>query len=297
MGLSHVFLGLQNPVQGILVCSRRVGVLAERPSHYRQNMAKDSKTCVHWPIYREDHNEKGVCICKVYSDHKANLRSDLPEAPRRAVLRSEAHVLPESHGGKGKPQIEEYLHVLNLPSEAQKRTRKVNLKSLESELEAAEKFLAIDAAYSDGHVYRNLKESSRQECYNHLAALSDTMSDSENNDDKAAYDEAVDIFNVADILFNLFLPDDFSGPTSTKFWGAVWAIVHVSLPKPCWDLCTAYLCIRDRSRATTRSEKCAGKFEICHNTLLRSKVLWPTLLPRREPMLHCHPSSSQHGSM
>ncbi|KAF4963227.1 hypothetical protein FZEAL_10947, partial [Fusarium zealandicum] len=142
-----------------------------------------------------------------------------PDPPPRSILRSEPQILPNSHGGKGKSRIDEFTHVLTLVSRGFKSTQ-ARFAPLEAQLSAAESFLTAETTYSNRKAYKICQTSTRSECYGYLAGLADQVEDKAADDVRRAYDEKVDIFNAADVIYTFFLPMDFADPMSSKFWGA-----------------------------------------------------------------------------
>ena len=103
------------------------------------------------------------------------------------------------------------------------------MDALRVQLQAAEKFLLTETAFSNRKAYKCSNESTRSETYNYLAGLNSRVEENGQDAVRRAYEERIDIFNAADILYRLFLPKEFDDPTSRKFWGAVKELVMVSL--------------------------------------------------------------------
>jgi hypothetical protein len=153
----------------------------------------------------------------------------LPEPPQRAILRSEPHMLPTSHGGKGKTTINDFAHILALPTGGLRGfgVQNAGLKFLEVQLNAAESFLTGETTLSERKAYKACKSATRTECYEYLTGLAGRVEDDGSDTIRRAYQEKIDIFNAADIVYSFFIPLNFNGPMVNKFWGAVRAIIEV----------------------------------------------------------------------
>ncbi|KAJ4272093.1 hypothetical protein NW762_000803 [Fusarium torreyae] len=135
-----------------------------------------------------------------------------PPPPPRAILRSEPHILPTTHDGKGKPKINGFTHILALTNKGLRgsHAHEAGFKPLEAQLDAAERFLTSETTYSDRKAYKFCKTATRKECYDYLAGLADRVEDDGSDDVRRAYEEKIDIFNAADIIYTSFLPMDFT---------------------------------------------------------------------------------------
>jgi hypothetical protein len=153
----------------------------------------------------------------------------LPDPPPRAILRPDPQVLPSTHGGKGKPGTQEFAHMLALATGDSRgpQIQGTGFKLLEAQLDAAETFLTCDTTYTDRKAYKTCKEATRKECYDYLVELSGRIEEVESDSLRRAYEEKVDVFNAADIVYSFFLPTNFQGPMVGKFWGAVRSITEV----------------------------------------------------------------------
>lgn len=132
----------------------------------------------------------------------------------------------ESQGGP------EYLHVLCLrpadsPAAAGASTKTL-LENLGTQLAAAEKYLLENVSYSERRAYKKCSHATRGDVYRYLASKASEVEEKASDRAQHAYEERVDIFNRADTLFHLFLPSDFEGATTSKFWGLVQSAVTVS---------------------------------------------------------------------
>ena len=152
-----------------------------------------------------------------------------PEPPPRAILRPEPHVLPTTHGGKGKARINDFVHLLVLPTGGSKGIDAQNsaFGFLEAQLSAAESFLIGETTLSERKAYKACKAGNRAECYAYLSGLSVLVDETGSDTIRRAYQEKVDIFNAADITYSFFIPLDFDGPMIGKFWGALRTLIEV----------------------------------------------------------------------
>ncbi|PCD22539.1 hypothetical protein FGRA07_03909 [Fusarium graminearum] len=153
----------------------------------------------------------------------------LPEPPPRAILRPEPHLLPTTHGGKGKAKIDDFAHVLALSAGGLKGfgIQNAGLKFLEVQLNAAESFLTGETTLSERKAYKTCKSATRIECYEYLTGLAGRVEDNGSDTVRRAYQEKVDIFNAADIIYSFFIPLKFNGPMVDKFWGALRALIEL----------------------------------------------------------------------
>ena len=104
-----------------------------------------------------------------------------PEPPPRAVLRPEPHALPATHGGKGKVKINDFVHLLALPTGGSKGINAQNdgFKFLEAQLSEAESFLIGETTLSERKAYKACKAGNRAECYAYLSGLSGLVEENE----------------------------------------------------------------------------------------------------------------------
>lgn len=120
------------------------------------------------------------------------------------------------------------VHVLTLfpnTSITQIATNKV-----EDQLNSVEKFISQQCPYPDSKAYRTCEVATRAEVHQHLASLASRVNELDNSHARTLYEEAIELYNYAETVFDLFLPLSFDGPTTRKFWGAVRLLTVVSLP-------------------------------------------------------------------
>jgi hypothetical protein len=92
---------------------------------------------------------------------------------------------------------------------------------LTSQLASAETFLQEQTPYATQTAYASCRETTRDKIVLLLAAESTRVEEQKDDDLRRRHDQDLALFNMADSLFQLFLPADFEGPTVKKFWGAV----------------------------------------------------------------------------
>ncbi|KAI8725082.1 hypothetical protein NCS52_00078400 [Fusarium sp. LHS14.1] len=153
-----------------------------------------------------------------------------PDPPPRSILRPEPQIQSSSSGKKGRPNMNKFFHVLTLASRG--LATMTGSAILEAQLEAAEKFITAETTYSNRKIYASCKQSTKMECYLYLNGLADRVEAQGSDQVRRAYEEKIDIFNAADVIYNFFLPADFEGPMAGKFWGAVRTIIELSILEP-----------------------------------------------------------------
>ena len=92
---------------------------------------------------------------------------------------------------------------------------------LASQLAFVEKFLQEQTPYATQTAYESCRETTRDKIVTLLAAESTRVEEQKDDDLRRRHDRDLALFNMADSLFQLFLPADFEAPTVSKFWGAV----------------------------------------------------------------------------
>ncbi|RCI15543.1 hypothetical protein L249_3396 [Ophiocordyceps polyrhachis-furcata BCC 54312] len=131
----------------------------------------------------------------------------------------------------GEPRLKD-LHVLTLrPRDSM--TASVShseAEELRAQLAAAEEFLLSNTSFSQQRAYKSCISASRQDV---LASLASQTFEAEADDAmRASHEERVELYGLSEMIFNLFLPPDFDGPTADKFWGSVSSFVVVSVEFP-----------------------------------------------------------------
>lgn len=94
-----------------------------------------------------------------------------------------------------------------------------------------EDFLLNETNFTDRKFYRSCNKSSRSDVHGILEKRGSILSQSPDSSsrDQVDYEEDVDIFNTADVIFRFFFPADAKVATVGKFWGAVKLLIEVSI--------------------------------------------------------------------
>lgn len=137
----------------------------------------------------------------------------------------------------GSVQTQEKLHVLALPPKGQNYSSSdVALKNLDEQLTAAEKFMTEKTSFSTQKGYKNCGLVRREEVSAHLSLLAAAAEKLEDDQVRSHYETQTKLFNVADTVYQTFLPASFKGPTSATFWGAVDTLIRVSYVFPLYQI-------------------------------------------------------------
>lgn len=107
----------------------------------------------------------------------------------------------------------------------------VKLDALTQQLQEVENFLITSTKFSDKRAYEGVREEKRVSSCQYLEKVGLRMENKKGQPRplrRKQYEERIDIFNAADIIFRFFLPLGYDGPTVKKFWGAVRILVQVS---------------------------------------------------------------------
>lgn len=96
------------------------------------------------------------------------------------------------------------------------------------QLAAAEKFLAEKTSSSVQKTYTHCGKTTRDDVYAYLAGISTEVEQRDSDDVRRSYKSRVAAFNAADMVYRSFFPANFDGPTVSKFWGKIKAVVKVS---------------------------------------------------------------------
>ncbi|KAM0667610.1 hypothetical protein ACQRIU_003475 [Beauveria bassiana] len=115
------------------------------------------------------------------------------------------------------------LHTLALIVQSSEREEKppVIQSELKLQLEAADKFLMEQPAYATQAAYSSCADISHNAVLEKLKLQGVKVEDEKDDVRKREYEDGIELFNIAEYLFQLFLPLDCDGPTTGKFWGAV----------------------------------------------------------------------------
>ncbi|KAF6828652.1 mg2+ transporter [Colletotrichum musicola] len=101
-----------------------------------------------------------------------------------------------------------------------------NFVVLQKQLSEVEEFLTAETNGADRRAYLDAEMSTREATYAYIEQQGVALQGMKNKPlIKHDYEERVDIFNAADTLFRFFLPPNFDGPTTERYWGAVMNLV------------------------------------------------------------------------
>lgn len=115
------------------------------------------------------------------------------------------------------------LHTLALMIQSSEKEEKLPAiqSELKLQLEAADKFLTEQPAYATQAAYNDCTDVSHGTALEKLKLEGVKVVDEKNDARKREYEDGVELFNMAESLFQLFLPLTCDGPTTGKFWGAI----------------------------------------------------------------------------
>lgn len=99
--------------------------------------------------------------------------------------------------------------------------------SLDALLGDLDEYLNNGTRKQDKLVYSKIKEAKRANLHAYLGEVQTILAASSEKRNPKNLEDRIDIFNAADIVFRFYLPGDFVGPTTGKFWGAIKAFVAV----------------------------------------------------------------------
>ncbi|KAH6668177.1 hypothetical protein B0J14DRAFT_600005 [Halenospora varia] len=102
-------------------------------------------------------------------------------------------------------------------------------ESLKGDLAEIDYFLEHEAGFRDHLMYKKCPQRRRTELYQ-LALNAQMALDEDMPDTRRIYEETVEILNRADIVFQFFLPSRYEGPTTGKFWGALYVSLVSRFP-------------------------------------------------------------------
>ncbi|KAI0593277.1 hypothetical protein F4775DRAFT_521473 [Biscogniauxia sp. FL1348] len=109
---------------------------------------------------------------------------------------------------------------------------RIDIKALTDYLTEVDDYLGSSTSASDRTAYQECHFSSRQLVHSYLEANKPEAKEDSSADPRLKkYEDAVDIFNAADVFFELFLPHGIEStmPTVGKFWGAVSRLVGAAI--------------------------------------------------------------------
>jgi len=102
--------------------------------------------------------------------------------------------------------------------------------ALEDQMQEVSDFLLQNTSFSDRRAYRECPEASRRSVYSliekqgaELAKATDVRSSQQRD-----YEDQIDVFNAADLVFRFFFPPQVEIPTVSRYWGAIQLLIEVS---------------------------------------------------------------------
>ncbi|RFU72016.1 mg2+ transporter [Trichoderma arundinaceum] len=192
--------------------------------------------------------QKGDVMLKLkVAEQEANeFIRDVPDVPR-VFLKPDTIANKASKGRLEQSETPvEYLHVFTLLSKSAESSHDAILQDLHEQLSAAEKFLTEQTSYSAQRGYKKCELMTREGVHEYLTKLATRVEEKASDAVRRSYDERIDIFNMADMLFQLFFPITFQGPTTGKYWGALSKLMKIpelegdnfrnSIPIPTYDM-------------------------------------------------------------
>lgn len=100
-------------------------------------------------------------------------------------------------------------------------------KSLQAQLQEMEDFVINETKEIDSKAYQSCQEATHLDALAYLEGLSPAAQKTPRF--KRGFEDRVDVFNAAEIVFRFFLPLQTVGPTVGKYWGAIHRLLQVSL--------------------------------------------------------------------
>ncbi|KAH8121649.1 hypothetical protein LI328DRAFT_158084 [Trichoderma asperelloides] len=144
-----------------------------------------------------------------------------PESPRVFLKPNTSTKTASAKSPEQTEDLPEYLHVFTLLPKSAESSGDTILKELYEQLSAAEKFLTEQTSYSAQRGYKQCRLMARDGVNEYLTNLAPRIDEKANDTLRRLYEERIDVFNMADMLFQLFFPLTFHGPTTGKYWGAL----------------------------------------------------------------------------
>ncbi|KAL8341987.1 hypothetical protein RB601_005236 [Gaeumannomyces tritici] len=105
----------------------------------------------------------------------------------------------------------------------------VDKEALEKQLKEVDDYLCRGTSFTDKKAYTDCEENTRESLFQYLEQQGAEMERLRNaSSKKRGYEERIDIFNAADMVFQFFFPLDIEAPTVKRYWGAVSALIQLS---------------------------------------------------------------------
>lgn len=113
------------------------------------------------------------------------------------------------------------------PNNTEDASQLDDAKKVKEQLSGLDKFIWQRCPYSDSKAYKTCTEATRTQAHRHLEELGVKVELRDQSRIRKSYEEAVELYNCAETVFGLFLPLAFTGPTTSKYWGAVKMLTKV----------------------------------------------------------------------
>ncbi|PHH79574.1 hypothetical protein CDD80_4454 [Ophiocordyceps camponoti-rufipedis] len=162
----------------------------------------------------------------------------LASLPRASVL-LKLHIIktpPRTEAPSTEQQAREQqpedLHVFTLrPGDSTAASESAD-EALRTQLAKAEKFLLRNASFAQRQAYRSCVGALRREVLDGLVGEGSAVEVEGDDSMRASHEVRLDLFHSCETIFQLYLPRDFDGPTTDKFWGSVKAMNTDITTKP-----------------------------------------------------------------
>ncbi|ATY59351.1 Mg2+ transporter [Cordyceps militaris] len=168
------------------------------------------------------------------------------------------------------------LHTLALIIQSSEKGDKPPVASeLKLQLDAADKFLMEQPAYATQAAYTDCADISHGAALEKLKLEGAEVEGEKNDIRKREYEDGIELFSIAESLFQVFLPLTCDGPTTGKFWGAV------------LDLACGTRSVRGKTPEVAISRRRVRDLRMNQEAVLRSlRVMYPKLRAFQAIMSH-----------
>ncbi|RDA83773.1 hypothetical protein CP532_5184 [Ophiocordyceps camponoti-leonardi (nom. inval.)] len=95
------------------------------------------------------------------------------------------------------------------------------VEELRAQLAAAEEFLLSNTSFSQQRAYKSCIGASRKDVLDSLTSQGFEVEVGADDAMQSLHQERVELYGISEMVFNFFLPPDFDGPTTDKFWGSI----------------------------------------------------------------------------
>lgn len=115
-------------------------------------------------------------------------------------------------------------------AESTRTEQRTNQNLLTQYLQEMDQYLRDHTNLKEGLAYKNCRPCEYSEVRKIISKQEESVFKSADLDPqkRKAYENRAEIFNQVTIVFQLFLPLSYAGPTCDVFWGAVKRLLHVS---------------------------------------------------------------------